>query len=83
MTRVATVGYICALVQSYAMTTKTFGGQTMLSDADFLRYCNNKIEAGWPLDDEELERYWSLVPVLKVSEEEFDALQKLLEDDTI
>lgn len=55
----------------------------MLSDADFLRYCNNKIEAGWPLDDEELERYWSLVPVLKVSEEEFDALQKLLEDDTI
>lgn len=63
------------------MTTTTSGVQTMLSDSEFLRYCNNKIEAGWPLDDEELERYWSLVPILEVSEETFDALQKLLEDD--
>lgn len=54
-----------------------------IEDQYFLRYCHNKVEAGWPLTEEEKERYWSLVPVLEVSEEEFDTLQKLLEDDTI
>lgn len=52
-----------------------------IEDQYFLRYYHNKIEAGWPLTEEERERYWSLVPVLEVSEEEFDALQKILEDD--
>ena len=54
-----------------------------IEDQYFLRYCHNKVEAGWPLTEEEKERYWSLVPVLEVSEEEFDTLQRLLEDDTI
>ena len=54
-----------------------------IEDQYFLRYCHNKVEAGWSLTEEEKERYWSLVPVLEVSEEEFEYLQKLLEDDTI
>lgn len=52
-------------------------------DFYFLRYCNDKIDAGIPLTSEELDRYWSLVPTLEVSEEEFEYLQKLLEDDII
>lgn len=52
-------------------------------DSYFLRYCNNKIDAGVPLTSEELDRYWSLVPTLEVSEKEFECLQKLLENDTI
>lgn len=52
-------------------------------DSYFLRYCNDKIDAGIPLTSEELDRYWSLVPTLEVSEAEFKYLQKLLEDDII
>ena len=52
-------------------------------DSYFLRYCNDKIDAGISFTNEELDRYWSLVPVIEVSEKDFDALQKLLENDTI